>query len=413
MLIPVAALRDRLLSVGMRYGDHTFRLRHNSGPSPVGAPDHAAGLGHLAACALSTRLPGLRRLSRRLRPVAGAQSGELCRAVQRPDLRARRGQHADLPGHRHQREDADRAVPVRLLRPAAPVDQMAVGDLHPALGGAGDPDHPVGPLHAQSRMGHGQPFHLLPHRRWRPELAERSDGRRDHGHRRAYLEVAAVLDADPADRAARDPAGSVRGVRSRRRQSVAEIPLHHLAVDADALRHLHAALDDLDARRLQHRLSAHWRRAGRPHARAVDPRHPLSPARPALACDGLYRLRDTARAAADILHDETVVAMKLPTLREVGTEAKLLLIGIPVFIWTMIPIYHMFLFAISPKEDAFSGKLWPDHPTLHNFHIVFYQEHYFLRDFWIQFWNSTVIALAAGALTLFIATAAAFSISRL
>ena len=52
--------------------------------------------------------------------------------------------------------------------------------------------------------------------------------------------------------------------------------------------------------------------------------------------------------------------MKLPTLREVGTEAKLLLIGIPVFIWTMVPIYHMFLFAISPKEDAFSGKLWPD-----------------------------------------------------
>ena len=87
--------------------------------------------------------------------------------------------------------------------------------------------------------------------------------------------------------------------------------------------------------------------------------------------------------------------MKLPTLREIGTEARLLLIGIPVFIWTMVPIYHMFVFAISPKEDAFSGKLWPAHPTLNNFKIVFYQEHYFLRDFWIQFWNSTVIALPA------------------
>src|SRR5258708_19774362 len=105
--------------------------------------------------------------------------------------------------------------------------------------------------------------------------------------------------------------------------------------------------------------------------------------------------------------------MKLPTLREVGTEAKLLLIGIPVLIWTMVPIYHMFVFAISPKEDAFSGKLWPTHPTLHNFHIVFYQEHYFLRHFWIQFCNSLVIPVAAGALTLMIATAAAFSISRL
>ena len=60
--------------------------------------------------------------------------------------------------------------------------------------------------------------------------------------------------------------------------------------------------------------------------------------------------------------------MKLPSLREISTEAKLLLVGIPVLIWTMLPLYHMFLFAISPKEDAFSGKLWPDHPTLRNFY---------------------------------------------
>lgn len=101
------------------------------------------------------------------------------------------------------------------------------------------------------------------------------------------------------------------------------------------------------------------------------------------------------------------------SLREAGTEARLLLIGIPVLIWTMIPIYHMFVFAISPKEDAFSGKLWPDHPTLHNFEIVFHQQHYFLRDFWVQLGNSTIIAASVGALTLFIATSAAFAISRL
>ena len=52
--------------------------------------------------------------------------------------------------------------------------------------------------------------------------------------------------------------------------------------------------------------------------------------------------------------------------RGVTTEAKLLLIGIPVFIWTMLPIYHLFLFAISPKESALGGQLWPDHPTLHS-----------------------------------------------
>ncbi len=105
--------------------------------------------------------------------------------------------------------------------------------------------------------------------------------------------------------------------------------------------------------------------------------------------------------------------MKLPSLRAVSTEAKLLLIGIPVLIWTFLPIYHLVLFAISPKESAFSGKLWPDHPTLRNFAVVFTQDHYYLRYFWLQLWNSLVIAVATGVLTLMIATAAAFAISRL
>ena len=105
--------------------------------------------------------------------------------------------------------------------------------------------------------------------------------------------------------------------------------------------------------------------------------------------------------------------MNGPSMRSVATEAKLLLIGIPVFLWTMLPIYHLFLFSISPKESAFAGRLWPDHPTLNNFVVVFGQKHHFLSHFWLQLWNSLVIAVAAGAITLFIATAAAFAISRL
>ena len=105
--------------------------------------------------------------------------------------------------------------------------------------------------------------------------------------------------------------------------------------------------------------------------------------------------------------------MKFPSGREIATEAKLLLIGIPVLIWTMLPIYHLFLFAISPKESAFAGKLWPDNPTLRNFGVVFRQEHYYLHHFWQQFWNSLVIAVATGLITLLVATCAAFAISRL
>jgi multiple sugar transport system permease protein len=101
------------------------------------------------------------------------------------------------------------------------------------------------------------------------------------------------------------------------------------------------------------------------------------------------------------------------TLKKASAEAKLLLIGIPVAIWTLLPIYHLLLFALSPKEQAVSGKLWPEHPTLHNFSMVFHQQHHYLSHFWLQMWNSVLIAVAVGAITLFIATSAAFAISRL
>lgn len=101
------------------------------------------------------------------------------------------------------------------------------------------------------------------------------------------------------------------------------------------------------------------------------------------------------------------------SLRAVTTEAKLLLIGIPVLIWTMLPIYHLVLFSISPKDSALSGKLWPDHPTLDNFRKVFLQQHHYLDHFWQQMWNSFVISAATGILTLLVATLAAFAISRL
>jgi multiple sugar transport system permease protein len=73
----------------------------------------------------------------------------------------------------------------------------------------------------------------------------------------------------------------------------------------------------------------------------------------------------------------------------------------------------MFLFAISPKDAAFSGQLWPSHPTLRNFEIVFGQKHHFLYNFWRQMWNSLAISCATAVLTLMVASAAAFAISRL
>jgi multiple sugar transport system permease protein len=100
-------------------------------------------------------------------------------------------------------------------------------------------------------------------------------------------------------------------------------------------------------------------------------------------------------------------------LTKIAGEAKLLLIGIPVLLWTLLPIYHLLLFAISPRDAAFSGNLWPENPTLRNFEIVLNQDHYFLIHFWEQLANSLIVAVSTGVLTLLIATFAAFAISRL
>ena len=105
--------------------------------------------------------------------------------------------------------------------------------------------------------------------------------------------------------------------------------------------------------------------------------------------------------------------MKLPRWREVAQEARLLLIGIPLLLWTLLPVYHLVLFAISPKDTATSGRLWPQHPTLDNFAIVLQQKHFYLNHFWLQLGNSALIALSVGALTLLVSTCAAFAISRL
>lgn len=99
--------------------------------------------------------------------------------------------------------------------------------------------------------------------------------------------------------------------------------------------------------------------------------------------------------------------------RKASREAQLLLVAIPVLLWTLIPVYHLFLFAISPRDTATSGRLWPDHPTMQNFGTVFKQEHFYLGHFWLQLGNSLLIAVGVGVLTLFIATCAAFAISRL
>lgn len=100
-------------------------------------------------------------------------------------------------------------------------------------------------------------------------------------------------------------------------------------------------------------------------------------------------------------------------LQRVVGESSLILIGIVVFVWTVLPIYHMVMLAFTPISDAFAGRYWPVNPTIENFRTVVTQDHFFLQNFWLQLGNSIFTAIATAALVLAVASMASFAISRL
>lgn len=100
-------------------------------------------------------------------------------------------------------------------------------------------------------------------------------------------------------------------------------------------------------------------------------------------------------------------------MRKVVGEARLVLVGIVILIWTLIPLYHLLVMSLTPKAETFAGALWPEKPTLENYGIVLNQEHYYLEHFWQQLWNSAFVAIMVCGITLAIAACATFAISRL
>ena len=84
-----------------------------------------------------------------------------------------------------------------------------------------------------------------------------------------------------------------------------------------------------------------------------------------------------------------------PTIRHGGVyalqrglgEVGLVLVGLVVLVWTLLPIYHMLMLSVTPLSEAFAGRYWPLAPTLENFRMVVEQDHFFLQNFWIQLGN--------------------------
>jgi multiple sugar transport system permease protein len=102
-------------------------------------------------------------------------------------------------------------------------------------------------------------------------------------------------------------------------------------------------------------------------------------------------------------------------VRRVLTEVGSMALGVVILIWSLTPVYNMFLIALDPEEGKieFAGNLWPPEPSLDSFHDVVMQEARYLEDFWHQFGNSVYIGLLTMVLTVLIGSLASFAVSRM
>jgi multiple sugar transport system permease protein len=91
----------------------------------------------------------------------------------------------------------------------------------------------------------------------------------------------------------------------------------------------------------------------------------------------------------------------------------LYLIGAAVFLWTIIPIYHLFIIALSPAQEAVASGLVPKNPTVANFGTVLRAEHNLVQHFWSQLATSVFIAVMVAPITLAVGACANFAITRL
>lgn len=101
-------------------------------------------------------------------------------------------------------------------------------------------------------------------------------------------------------------------------------------------------------------------------------------------------------------------------LRRLLVEGASVVLGAVIVIWSLIPIYNMFLVALDPVgHNEFAGEIWPPHPTIASFVALWTEEADDVEHIWDQFGNSIYIGLLVMALTVLISSLASFAIGRM
>jgi multiple sugar transport system permease protein len=100
-------------------------------------------------------------------------------------------------------------------------------------------------------------------------------------------------------------------------------------------------------------------------------------------------------------------------LQRFTVEAAALALGFLLVVWSVTPIYNMWLIALNPHSDIFSGAVWPVSPTLESFRVVVTEDFWYLERFWHQFGNSFIVGLMVTFMTLLIGSLASFTVGRM
>jgi multiple sugar transport system permease protein len=112
---------------------------------------------------------------------------------------------------------------------------------------------------------------------------------------------------------------------------------------------------------------------------------------------------------------ELALARRRHRRRRVLVEAGSVMLAVILLIWSLIPVYNMFLIALDPEEGEieFTGNIWPPEPSLDAFGVVLTQADRYLENFWQQFANSLFIGLMTMLLTVLIGSLAGFAARRM
>jgi len=101
-------------------------------------------------------------------------------------------------------------------------------------------------------------------------------------------------------------------------------------------------------------------------------------------------------------------------LRRGLVEMGSIVLGVILLIWSLIPVYNMFLVALDPEgHNEFTYEIWPAHPTLAAFVALWNGDDEDVRDIWPAFGNSLVIGVLVMTLTLLVSSLASFAIGRM